>query len=149
MVDEQFRVHAKGAAYYALRLITQDWALPGDRPHGVYPVTTSLGDSKPLVTAYALKRPDDMWSVLVVNKDSVARTFTIGFDGPRGRRHFTGMVNIATFGHDQFDWGGNGPADTPAPDLGIVHTAELSAGGAQRFVVAPQTLTVLRGTLSP
>jgi hypothetical protein len=144
IVDDQFNVRAKGAAYYALQLLTQAWALPGDRPHGVYPVATSLGDDKPLLTAYALKRPDGTWSVLVVNKDTIARTVTVAFESGRTVAHFTGAVDEVTFGREQYWWTGHGPADLPNPDRGLQH---VTIAATQRFVIAPQSLTVLRGRI--
>ena len=144
IVDENFNVRAKGAAYYALQLLTQQWALPGDLPHGVYPATTSLGDKKPLLTAYALKRPDGMWSVLVVNKDTIPRPVTIAFESAGKVAHFTGTVDVVTFGREQFRWTGRGPADLPNPDRGLAHST--TAGGDRSYIVAPESLTVIRGT---
>jgi len=145
IVDDNFNVRAKGAAYYALQLLTQQWALPGDRPHGVYPVTTSIGDNKPLVTAYGLKRPDGYWSVLVVNKDTVARPVTVDFSRGATVAHFAGTVDVVTFGREQYRWTGRGPTDLPNPDLGLKHSTRMSGAGI--YVVAPESLTVLRGAI--
>ena len=144
IVDRSYNVRAKGAAYYALQLVTQQWALPGDKPHGVYPVTTSLGDDKPLVTAYALERPDGMWSVLAVNKDAVARKIRIQFgDGGRGR--YRGTVQVVTFGSEQYHWNGAGPHDVPKPDRGLARSS--APGGSTTYSLAPQSLTVFRGPI--
>lgn len=145
IVDDQFNVRAKGAAYYALEMLTQQWALPGDLPHGVYPVTTSLGDVKPVLTAYALKRPDGKWSVLVVNKDSVAHSVSVAFESGRTIAYFSGAVDYVTFGREQFQWTGRGPTDLPNPDRGLQR--KQLAPGAQSFEVAPESLTVLRGAI--
>jgi hypothetical protein len=145
IVDDQFNVRAKGAAYYALQLLTQAWAVPGDLPHGVYPVATSLGDDKPVLTAYALKRPDATWSVLVVNKDTVARSVTVAFESGGRVAHFSGPVDEVTFGREQYRWTGRGPTDLPNPDRGVRHAT--IAGGAKTFEVAPESLTVLRGAI--
>lgn len=145
IVDKSFAVRARGAAYYALRLLTQQWALPGDRRHGVYPVTANLGSEKPLVTAYALERPDGTWSVLVVNKDAVARSVKIEFEQNGLRKSFAGIVDVITFGESQYRWTGNGPADPPNPDRGLARSTLNS--NASSFVVAPQSLTVFRGTI--
>jgi hypothetical protein len=144
IVDRAFNERAKGAAYYALRLLTQQWALPGDKLHGVYPVTTSLGDRDALVTSYALERPDGTWSVLVVNKDSAARPVTIGF-GTKSA-HFTGTVDVVTFGPKQYGWSGKGPADLPNPDKGLAY-ARIEAGSGP-YSVPPQSVTVFRGTIA-
>jgi hypothetical protein len=129
-----------------LQLITQDWALPGDGAHGVYSVSTSLGDNKPLLTAYALKRPDGQWSVLIVNKDTATRMVTITFDGARGHSHFAGRVDFAEFGRNQYRWNGTGAADAPNPDRGVIRTA--GAYGTL-FGVPPESLEVIRGSVSP
>jgi hypothetical protein len=142
IVDDRYTVRAKGAAYYALRLLTQDWALPGDGPHGVYPVTSSLGDDKPLVTAYALKRPDGTWSVLIVNKAAAARSVSIAF-GASGAR-FVGTVSVASFGREQYRWRGRGASDGPNPDAGI---RRYRMPAASEYVIAPESLTVLRGAI--
>lgn len=143
IVDKDYNVRARGAAYYALQLLTKQWALPGDRPHGVYPVTTSLGENA-AVTSYALKRPDGTWSVLVVNKDTVARPVTIDF-GSSTRMHFTGTVNVITFGSAQYHWNGRGPTDLPNPDKGLEHR---TARSGTTYIAAPQSLTVFRGVVA-
>lgn len=145
IVDDRFNVRAKGAAYYALQLLTQAWAAPGDQPHGVYPVATSLGVDKPLLTAYALKRPDGQWSVLVVNKDTIARSVTVAFESGRAVGHFAGAVNEVTFGQAQYRWTGNGPTDLPNPDQGLQHGT--IASGARTFDIPAESLTVLRGAV--
>jgi hypothetical protein len=145
IVDENFTVRAKGAAYYALQLISQQWALPGDQPHGVYPVTSSLGNRNALVTAYALARPGGTWSVLIVNKDDVARPVTIDFQNGSAVSHFTGTVRVVRFGRDQYGWTGNGPDDLPSPDKGL--QAESLPGGTT-YIAAPRSLTVIRGTIA-
>jgi hypothetical protein len=147
IVDDAFNVRANGAAYYALRLLTQEWASPGDQPHGVYPVETSLSDDKPLVTAYALQRPDRSWSVLVVNKDSVSRPVTIDFGGGPTQTHFNGPIRIVTFGDDQYGWAGRGPTDLPHPDLGLQRST--AARSDTVLQVAPRSLTVFRGSIGP
>jgi F5/8 type C domain len=145
LVDRSFAVRARGAAYYALRLLTQEWTLPGNAAHGVYPVANSLGSAKPLVTAYALRRPDASWSVLVVNKDPRPRQVRIRFSGRAETLGFAGTVAVATFGQNQYAWGGNGPTDVPNPDRGIERSTV--AAGNSVFTIAPRSLTVLRGAI--
>ena len=142
LVDKNFQVRAKAAAYYSAQLITKEWALPGDSRHGVYPVTTSLGENKALITSYALKRPDGTWSILVVNKDDVARRVTIDF-GSKGAR-FTGPVRVVTFGKNQYAWSGD-PKDRPNPDKGLQRS---TVQDAESYTVAPRSLTVFRGRVA-
>lgn len=54
------------AAYWAMRLLTTRWTLPGDRVHRVLPAAVT-GSRR--VGAYAVARPDGRTAVLLVNRD--------------------------------------------------------------------------------
>jgi hypothetical protein len=62
------------------------------------------------VTAYALKRPDGEWSLLIVNHDQEnAHRVRIDFRGaipakPDSATGFAGPVEISTFGSAQYKW---------------------------------------------
>ncbi len=57
------------AAYYAARLVTQDWAQPQTNlPQLIYRAVFRSPVPIP-VTAYALHRPDGLWALLLLNKD--------------------------------------------------------------------------------
>ncbi len=143
IVDRDFNVRAKGAAYYALQLIAQQWVLPGDREHGVYPVTSSLGNHDAVVTAYAVRRPDGKWSLMLVNKDTLAHPVTIDFAERGGTGRFTGSVRTITFGSARYRWSGNGPGDRPNPDKGLAFGS--APGGKTAYVVPARSLMVIRG----
>ena len=53
------------STYYSTRLITGEWLQPGNQLHEIFPVTTDSTS----VTIYAARRPDDQWSLLVINKN--------------------------------------------------------------------------------
>ncbi|MBV9270976.1 MAG: discoidin domain-containing protein, partial [Candidatus Eremiobacteraeota bacterium] len=144
LVDDDFNVHGVGAAFYAAQLLTGDWLRAGDMPHEVYPVTTSLGPVRPTVTAYAVKRPDATWSILIDNKDPQSRDVAIQFDGKRAPRRFSGRVELARFGEAQYAWSGQGASAKPNPDFGISRTQQPAG---KRFTVDPRSLTVIRGTI--
>jgi hypothetical protein len=59
------------ATYWSARLLTQEWVKPGDELHEIYPAVSDLknGEGEHVVTAYALKRPDGLWSIMLINKD--------------------------------------------------------------------------------
>lgn len=145
IVDQAFNVRAKGAAYYAIRLIAQQWLQPGDSPHGVFAAATSLGNHDAVVTAYSVRRPDGNWSVLIDNKDSVAHPVTIVFAKAGGAARFAGKVRIITFGSAQYAWSGKGPADRPNPDKGLAFSSK--AGGGTSYLVPARSLTVIRGAI--
>src|ERR1700687_3390914 len=59
------------ATYWGARLLTQEWTQPGGDWHEIYPAVASVQNNKGerLVTAYALLRPDGLWSLLLINLD--------------------------------------------------------------------------------
>jgi hypothetical protein len=71
---------------------------------------------------------------------------TIDFENGDTASHFSGDVDVVTFGRDQYNWTGHGPTDLPNPDLGLVHSTDV--GGAATYDVAPESLTVFRGAIA-
>jgi hypothetical protein len=71
-MDDDGNITHRFAAYFGARLLTQAWLGAPDAFHELYPVTLRprqrRGES--LLTAYAVYRPDGVWSLLVINKDS-------------------------------------------------------------------------------
>lgn len=71
-MDNDGNITNRFAAYFGVRLLTQDWLGAPDAFHELYEVTLSprqrRGES--LLTAYAVYRPDGLWSLLIINKDS-------------------------------------------------------------------------------
>jgi hypothetical protein len=59
------------ATYFGAQLLTQQWTMPAGGTHEIYPAVANVRNQKgeALVTAYAVHRPDDLWSVLLINKD--------------------------------------------------------------------------------
>ncbi len=142
IVDASYRIRARGAAFYIDRLLTREWVVPGNAPQAVYPVRTSLGRHLPLVTAYAVHRSDAAWSVLLVNKDRVARTVRVRFGSDR----FDGPVSDVSFGPAQYAWGGRGPLDLPKPDAGLARS--VVAGGDATYTLPARSVNVLRGAIA-
>jgi hypothetical protein len=149
VTDDTLTKLAPTSQYHATRLLTQEWVVPGDAPHEVFPVTSDARDDAGhvVVTAYALARPDGEWSLLVVNKDPAsARRVRIRFEGGAAPRAFAGPVRMSVFGPAQYVWhegGENGhaaPNDPPA--------AATAPGGADAvYTLPPASVTVLRGRL--
>ena len=76
--------------------------------HQVYSAKSDIEDGadRELVTAYALKRPDGKWSLLVVNRDQQnSHRVRIAFHGTGdSSTSFAGPVETATFGSGQYKW---------------------------------------------
>jgi hypothetical protein len=149
MVDKNYQIRERTSQFFAAQLITQEWAEPGDAEHHLFRATSDIrdADGHTLVTAYALRRPDGQWSLLLINKDydhdhQVRLKFhdeTGGID-----RFLAGPVSAITFGKAQYQWHSdrrNGYADPDGPPM----TLSLSGDASTLYTLPPASLTVLRG----
>jgi len=113
-VDANYKIQQPLAQFFVAQLINLEWAQPGSGDHQVYAAKSDLDDGagRALVTAYALKRPDGQWALLLVNRDQEnahrvriafqnAQTANTSVGGPIG---FAGPVEITTFGSAQYHW---------------------------------------------
>jgi len=107
-VDASYKIQQPLAQFFVAQLINLEWAQPDGGEHQVYSAKSDVDDGagRELVTAYALKRPDGEWSLMVVNRDQEnAHPVRIAFRGPDGSvADFAGPVEIATFGSAQYKW---------------------------------------------
>jgi hypothetical protein len=111
-VDASYKIQQPLAQFFVAQLINLEWAQPGAGDHQVYSAKSDIDDGagRELVTAYALKRPDGKWSVMIVNRDQEnAHRVHIEFRGESARKPdssaaFAGPVEIATFGSAQYKW---------------------------------------------
>jgi hypothetical protein len=149
--DHNYLIKQRTSQFFAAQMLTQEWAEPGDGEHRLFRAASDIKDSKgqPLVTAYAVLRPDGQWSLMVINKDydnphSVAITFHDADAGTNSS--FTGPVARITFGKEQYRWHSamrDGYADPGGP-------ADKSTlpDDTHRFILPPAFMTVLRGRIS-
>ena len=107
-VDANYKIQQPLAQFFVAQLINLEWAQPGGGEHRVYSAKSDIGDGagRELVTAYALKRPDGEWSLLVVNRDQQnAHRVRIAFRGDaEPAASFAGPVEVAIFGSGQYKW---------------------------------------------
>jgi hypothetical protein len=107
-IDSSYKIQQPLAQLFVAQLINLEWAQPGGGEHQVYSAKSDIGDGAghDLVTAYALKRPDGQWSLLVVNRDQEnAHRVRIALHGAAdSTESFAGPVEIATFGSAQYKW---------------------------------------------
>lgn len=137
------------AAYHAARLLTRQWAQPDtDKPQAVYRAASSLRSrlGLPLVTAYAVHRPDGQWAVLLLNKDPKrAHSATVRFGRGRGLApvSFSGPAELYQYSSAQYVWHPNKAYGYPAPDLPPQH----SQTSGRTVLLPPFSLSVLRGSV--
>ena len=136
IVDDNFRILAKAAQFYATRMLTHEWFAFGDTPQGIYPSSTDLGSRD--LTSYVVKRPDGTWAIMLVNKAPAAYDVRVSLGGA----HFSGPVMTATFGTKQYYWSGDKLAP-PERDLGIAYG---SAAGPI-YEIPAESITILRGKI--
>ena len=104
----------------------------------------------PLVTAYAVKRPDsawpnETWSIMLVNKDAVAHDVKVQFEnaGSPITSFIRGVTRI-TFGSAQYVWRSRGATSLPDPnDPPAVST--LHGGDNATYRIPALSITILRG----
>jgi len=150
VADEDLKIRAHTAQYYAGRLINLEWVKHGAGVHKIFPATCELKDAAGhvLVTAYPVQRPDGDWSLLLVNRDqsnaySVRPVF---YDQNGSAATFAGPVRVATFGRTEYVWHADGPNSHPDPD-GPAVISTVAAGSQTDFTLPSASVTVLRGSI--
>jgi hypothetical protein len=136
-VDASYNIQQPLAQFFVAQLINTEWAQPGGGEHQVYSAKADVEDGagRELLTAYALKRPDGQWALMLVNRDQEnAHRVRIAFIGEPGSvAGFTGPVETATFGSAQYKWN--------PPRTRFMAHAEVAA--------APTVITYKNGTADP
>jgi F5/8 type C domain-containing protein len=151
MVDDHYQIEQPTSQFFAAQLITQEWAEPKDAEHELYRASSDIKDSQGhvLVTAYALHRPDGLWSLMVINKDhDHAHDAHIVFrEGEKNRdRLFAGPVTRITFGKEQYQWHPDRKKGHADPD-GPAARSTIDGSEGTRYTLPPASVTVLRGQL--
>lgn len=146
-LDQDMKVKQRLSQFYASQLITQAWMQPGSGQHGIYPAASDIedGTGRKLVTAYAARRPDGQWSLMIINKDQEA-AYKLPVEFGKGG-HFTGTVSMTQWGRAQYQWHADpegGHADPDNPPVG----SSVSANAGTQFILPPASITVLRGSIT-
>jgi hypothetical protein len=139
--DSRRRIKAPVAAYWATRLLTQDWIEPGGAPNTL--LATSATDGAP-VAAYALRRPDGTLAILLLNKDPRrARAVSISLAGENAVGPLTGPVAFEQLSSARYVWHPAGERGHAHPD-GPPARAMLDAGPRTELTLPALSITVLR-----
>jgi hypothetical protein len=134
------------STYHSSRLITQEWMKPGTGSHEIFPVVVEQGN--PTLTAYAVRRPDNQWSILAINKDptrSAILTIKFKFSEPRRLVTFSDKIDMAQFSRQHYAWRDDGANGRPIRSL---PPAQWRGETAAPYILPPYSITVLRGGLS-
>ena len=149
---DEHRIEQPTSQYFASQLINLQWVQPIDALHTVFPVVSELKDAaaRTVVTAYAVKRPDQQWALLLINKDPQnAHAVRIAFhDSETELDHaFAGKVAVTSFGSDNYLWFPDGASGYADPD-GPAASSEQTGGAGTEYVLPGASITVLRGRLN-
>ena len=168
-VGPGYQIQQPLAQFFSSQLINLEWVQPGVGEHEVFAAKSDVDDGAghALVTAYALKRPDGQWSLMIVNRDQQnAHKVHISFEDQTGSdgSAFIGPVEVATFGSGQYQWHpaktrftahAELPAEYPIvaysqgsadPDGPIAHTKQ-NAGKDTAYDLPAASVVVIRGKL--
>src|SRR5579863_2640282 len=168
-INNNYEIQQPLAQFFVAQLINQEWAQPAGGAHDVFSAHSDIEDGADheLVTAYALKRPDGQWSLMLVNRDQeVAHKVRVVFRDQSDRSaSFSGPLEMFTFGSAQYQWHpaktrfeahaeqSAGPtivtysAGHADPDGPIAHS-KVAAQKDGFFDLPAASVTVIRGTVS-
>ncbi len=122
LADDNGRLVGKLAAYWALQMVATRWVGAGDQPHDLFPVTIEMDPAEDArkVTAFAVRRPDNTWGLLLINKDPVqAFKANLLFDPatPGGAPRAGEATVLDQFSRAQYQWQPDGENGRPARSL--------------------------------
>ena len=138
--DGSANIHARTAQFYSGVMLMQYWLAAGNGMHDLYPASANIKrNGNALMTAYAVKRPDGQWSVLLINKDYRAHTVALEI----GNGYLRDVTRV-TFGSAQYVWRPLGAASHPDP-AGPPLLTHLPGGPHATYAIPAQSITVLRG----
>jgi hypothetical protein len=142
VADRSAHIRATDAQYGVARMLTQEWVAPGNAPHELFAATGAPG-----LTAYAVKRPEGSWSVMLVNKAAQARRVTLRFADAQshGDSMYSGTVSEITYGAAQYEWHARGAKSTAAPNDPPVRS---SVAASDAYDVPARSVTILRGSIA-
>ncbi|MDQ2856065.1 MAG: discoidin domain-containing protein, partial [Acidobacteriota bacterium] len=148
--DDRGHIKTPTATYWGSRLLTQEWIQPGDQTHEIYPASSDVrnGNGDELITAYALLRPDGLWSLLLINRDPKnGYQVKVRFQNALGKSGSTlaGPVGLFQFSRAQYQL--NSDPKNPYPIKAEAPEHHVVNGPVQSIALSPYSLTVVRARL--
>lgn len=145
--DRDYKIAGYTAFYWAAHMINLEWISHRSGVHQMFPSRANVqdGDGNTVITTYAVHRPDENWSLMLVNRDPEhAHSIRVTFESSGRDKSFIGPVRLVTFGAEQYVWnekGSDSYADPDGPPIG-----RTLPGGPQAVYTLPKSsITVLRG----
>jgi hypothetical protein len=145
--DKDGGIRSPMATFYGARMLAREWAQPEGGIHRIFPAHTDITNRRgeALVSAYAVRRPDRRWALLLINKDpKAAHRMRVRFSRADGRiaNAPPGPFDVCQFSARQYAWhenGENGFAERSEPPA-----RKTIADVRDGVMLPPYSLTVLR-----
>lgn len=149
VANDKLEIKQHTAQYFASQLLNLDWVKHGAGMHELYPAAADLHDeaNHDLITAYAVKRPNGDWSLLIINKDpGNAHEVNIIFEdgGKETAARFEGLVSTVTFGAAEYVWHSSGETSHADPD-GPASRGSIVWKEGQKVLLPRASVTVVTG----
>ena len=142
------RIAHTTATYHGARLLTQEWAQPGNLPHEIYPAQADCKNEhgQSLITAYAVHRPDHQWAVMLINKDpKQAYRVRVQIKNQTSNEMTELHPDVLyQFSSEQYVWHAAGDAGYPSRSL-PPKEMRLAGRADQEILLPPYSLSVVRG----
>jgi len=149
LANEDGRAAHRMPAYWATRMLARAWADSNGGMHELcrVRVTDDLPPNRfgPLLSAYALERPDGRWSLLLVNRDP-ARAWSVAprvLQANGEARPLGGPLELWQYSPAQYRWHDAGGRGHPSRDLPPSH--RVTEGGGAQLALPPYSISVLVG----
>ena len=134
-------------AYYGGRMLMDDWAAPINAEHQLFHATVYEGDTtNSRVTAYAVRRPDNLWALLILNKGAKPiKLNEVEFDTSDARGYrWKDSFDVIQYSPRQYIWRANGDDGHPIKSNPPVRY-HADNGFTSEIILPPMSITVLRG----
>ncbi len=132
-------------AFYGAQILAKEWFGDAGGAHVLYPALIKEDGGARRLAAFAVRRPDGEWALLLLNKDErVQAEVTVSFDDETLGGAWTGPHRIVQYSPKQYRWIANGENGEPAFSQ---PPGELGneAGKPLALTLPPMSLTVVRG----
>ena len=144
-MDENGKIIYRTAAFYGMQMLMEHWAKPANAKLEIYPAVCNIRNKKgqSLITAYAIHRPDNKWSLLLINKDpSNTRNVDITVQNTTTGKSFPLMLPLQyiQYSSQQYHWVSNKADGHPSRSFPPV---EKIINRSSSFSLPPYSITVV------
>ncbi len=144
-MDSNNVIDYKTGLYHSATLYAQKWAQPISDTLKLYPVNSSIKNNRnqQLVSAYALKRPDGKFGLMLINKDefSPIHIFIQIKDIQTSNIHYlNNHLEIFQFGKKEYHWNADEENGKPFPNN---PPTKISNNRNGEIILEPYSITVI------